>query len=198
MPSPSQDAFLQALVRRDRAAWGAFYDAHLREIYSFVNHLMDGDRASCEDVNQDVWLQAISCIDKFDPRRGELRDWLFGIARLRVALHFRRLSNSSVVFVEDLTDSVPLTDSALLLPAEVMERVERRQLVRAALTAIPHSHRLVLQQKYIDGRSVQEIATAMRTTAKAVESLLSRGRERMRVLLGPYFGPVRQQGGARL
>src|ERR1700677_1518951 len=106
MPALPHDAFLEAIARRDRAAWGALYDAHLHEIYSFVSHLMEGDRSSCEDLNQEVWLQAISCIERFDPQKGELRDWLFGIARRRVALHFRRLSASSVSFGDNLSESM--------------------------------------------------------------------------------------------
>jgi RNA polymerase sigma factor (sigma-70 family) len=179
MPASPQDAFLEAIARRDRAAWGALYDAHLHEIYSFVSHLMQGDRSSCDDLNQEVWLQAISGIERFDPRKGELRDWLFGIARRQVALHFRRLS-STLSFADDRNESMEPADNALLLPEE----------------AIPQSHQLVLRQKYIDGRSVQEIATAMKTTAKAVESMLSRARARLRTLLGPYFALAPQRGGA--
>jgi RNA polymerase sigma factor (sigma-70 family) len=196
MAASLHDAFLEALARRDRAAWGALYDAHLHEIYAFVSHLMQGDRSSCEDLNQEVWLQAISCIERFDPDKGELRDWLFGIARRRVALHFRRLTVANASLVGDFADEIELADNALLLPAEIMERVERLQLVRAAFTAIPQSHQHVLREKYIDGRSVQEIAAAMKTTAKAVESLLSRARGGLRALLGPYFVPVPQQRGA--
>jgi RNA polymerase sigma factor (sigma-70 family) len=198
MPASHHDPFLEAVVRRDRAAWGALYDAHLREIYAFISHLMEGNRSACDDVNQEVWLQAISCIEKFDPGKGELRDWLFGIARRRVALHFRRLSSGNVSFAASLDDSAEPIDGSLLLPQELMERVERRRLVRAAFSAIPQSHQHVLRLKYIDGRSVQEIATATKTTVKAVESLLSRARGRLRSLLGPYFAFAPQHGGASL
>jgi RNA polymerase sigma-70 factor (ECF subfamily) len=196
MPASPDDAFLDAVGRRDRAAWGALYDAHLHEIYAFVSHLMQGDRSSCDDLTQDVWLQAMACIEKFDGRKGELRDWLFGIARRRVALHFRRLSASSVSRAEDLTEALEPADDDLLLPQEVMEQFERMQLVRAAFTTIPQTHQHVLRQKYIDGHSIQEIATAMRTTAKAVESQLSRARARLRTLLGPYLATAPQPGGA--
>ena len=196
MAAMPRDAFLDALARRDRAAWGALYDAHLHEIFAFVSHLMEGDRSSCEDLNQEVWLQAISSIERFDPDKGELRDWLFGIARRRVALHFRRLTAANTTLAGDFSEEIALADDALLLPAECMERVERLQLVRAAFTAIPQSHQHVLRAKYIDGRSVQEIAVAMKTTAKAVESLLSRARGGLRALLGPYFAPVPQHRSA--
>jgi RNA polymerase sigma-70 factor, ECF subfamily len=197
MPALPHDAFLEAVARRDRAAWGALYDAHLHEIYAFVSHLMAGDRSSRDDLNQEVWLQAIGSIETFDAAKGELRDWLFGIARRRVALHFRRLANASVPLT-DVTGWVDPADTTLLLPQEVMERLERVRLVRAAFTAIPQSHQRVLKQKYIDGRSVQEIAEATKTTAKAVESMLSRARERLRVLLGPYFASALQRRGASL
>jgi RNA polymerase sigma-70 factor (ECF subfamily) len=195
MPASPHDAFLEAITRRDRAAWAALYDAHLHEVYAFVSHLMEGDRCSCDDLTQEVWLQAIACIEKFDSRKGELRDWLFGIARRRVALHFRRLSVSSVSLAGDLSELMELADDALLLPQDVMERYERMRLVRAAFTTIPQAHQHVLRQKYIDGRSVQEIAAAMKTTAKAVESQLSRARARLRTLLGPYFAPAPQPRG---
>src|SRR6202042_1409329 len=100
---------------------------------------LKGDRKSGEDLNQEGWLHAISSVKGFDPARGELRDWLFGIARLQVALHFRRLSRPSARFVAQSSESIELADSTMLLPEEVMERVERLQLVRAAWTAIPQS-----------------------------------------------------------
>ena len=196
MPASPNDAFLDAVARRYRAAWGALYDAHVHEIYGFVSHLMGGDRSSCDDLTQEVWLQAIGCVARFDPGKGELRDWLFGIARRQVALHFRRLSTANVSLPDALGPELEPADDALLLPQDVMEQVERRQLVRAAFTTIPMTHQHVLRQKYIDGQSVHEIAATMKTTAKAVESHLSRARARLRTLLGPYFAPAPQAGGA--
>ncbi len=196
MPASPHDPFLDAVARRDRAAWGAFYDAHVHEIYAFVKHLMEGDRSSCQEVTQEVWLQAISCIGNFDPQKGDLRDWLFGIARRQVALHFRRLTNSTVSLAGDLIEDFEPADNSLLLPQETMERLEGCQLLRAAFTTIPQTQQSVLHQKYIDGRSVQEIAAAMKTTAKAVESQLSRARARLRTLLGPYFAPTPHPGNA--
>jgi RNA polymerase sigma factor (sigma-70 family) len=195
MAESLNDAFIDSLLRRDRAAWGALYDAHLHEIYSFVHHLLEGDRGSTDDVNQDVWLQAMSCIDTFDHNRGELRDWLFGIARRRVALHFRRRLVSPTLSLNDGASDLALADDGLLLPEEMMEQVERNRLVQAAFIAIPEVHRHVLSQKYIHGLSVHEIAVAMQLTGKAVESLLWRARGRLWTLLGSHFRAAAQGGG---
>jgi RNA polymerase sigma-70 factor (ECF subfamily) len=195
MAEPVDDAFIDSLLRCDQAAWGALYDAHVREIYAFVNHLLEGDRGSTDDVNQDVWLQAMSSIGKFDNHRGELRDWLFGIARRRVAFHFRKRLASAAVSLSNCPSELALADGELLLPEEVMERLERKHLVQAAFIAIPEVHRHVLYQKYVHGHSVQEIAAAMQLTVKAVESLLWRARGRLRSLLGSYFQPASREEG---
>lgn len=190
MAEPLNDAFIDSLFSRDQAAWGALYDAHVHEIYAFVKHLLEGDRGSTDDVNQDVWLQAISSIHKFDHHRGELRDWLFGIARRRVAVHFRKRLYSGTSSLSEELDGLDLADNALLLPEEIMGRVERDRLVQAAFVAIPEVHRHVLSQKYVYGQSVQEIAVAMQLSAKAVESLLWRARGRLRAMLGSHFASV--------
>src|SRR5436190_15642902 len=80
----------EALQRRDSIAWDEFYRRHVGETYGFLVRLVGGDRAAAEDLFQEVWVEALDGIDQYDPERGELRAWLFGIARRRVALYWRR------------------------------------------------------------------------------------------------------------
>ena len=68
----------------------------------------------------------------------------------------------------------------------MLELVERDQAVRTALAELGPDSRAVLLGKYIDGRTVDELAGRLGRTPKAIESLLSRARGRMRSLLGPY------------
>ena len=75
------------------------------------------------------------------------------------------------------------------MPEDVLEQVEQRSIVRAAICALPDDRRSVLIWKYIEGLSVDAIASRMGRTAKAVESLLSRAREQVRCLLGGDMMP---------
>jgi RNA polymerase sigma factor (sigma-70 family) len=70
-----------------------------------------------------------------------------------------------------------------VLPEDVLEQVEQRSAVRAAILVLPEDRREVLLGKYVDGLSVKTIADRMGKTVKAVESLLSRTREQLRGLL---------------
>jgi RNA polymerase sigma-70 factor, ECF subfamily len=203
----NQSTLIAALKRRDRSAWSAAVDRHLHEVYGFVFHLVGGDRAVAEDLNQETWLAALDGIDHCDADRGSFRNWLFGIARRRVALHYRRRSLVGNPGTEKGT--VPICakhpsgrsgkcgpspfpadlGDASVLPEDVIEQVEQNSVVRAAILVLPDDRRKVLMWKYVEGLSVDAIAIRMERTAKAVESLLSRAREQLRGLLSWYVTP---------
>jgi RNA polymerase sigma-70 factor, ECF subfamily len=174
----------RALARRERAAWSAVYDRHVREVFGFIYHLVGGDRVLAEDIHQEVWLTAMEGFGSFDARRGLFRDWLMGIARHRVSRHFR--GRSPKLLEAGMEGYVQTHDSALP-QAEQLEEIERADVIRAALLRLNPEHRDVLLKKYVEGFSVVEIAGRTGRSAKAVESLLSRARDRLRELLGPYF-----------
>ena len=185
-----ESSLIGALKRRERPAWSAAVDRHLGELYGFVFHLLGGDRATAEELSQEVWLEAIDGIDRCDATRGSFRNWLFGIARRRVALHYRRRTSRSgqVPLCDRTEDEISLPDSAIL-PSDVLEQVERESAVRAAMLLLPDDRREVLKWKYVEGLPVETIAARMGRTAKAVESLLSRARQQMRDLLRGYAMP---------
>jgi RNA polymerase sigma-70 factor, ECF subfamily len=171
---------VRAMARRDRSAWDAMYDRHVGDVFAVIYHLVGGDRQTAEDLNQEVWLLAIEQFDRFDDKRGDFRDWLLGIARHRVFRHYRRATVKTVEGRPDrLSDDLP--------PPELLEGRERAEVVRAALVCLHDGSRNMLLAKYAEGLSVAEIAAQSGRSAKAVESLLSRARRQLRILLEPYF-----------
>jgi len=175
-----ESQLIRAMARRDRSAWATMYDHHVGDVFGFVYHLLGGDRAAAEDVNQEAWLIAIEQFHRFDPGRGKFRDWLLGIAR-HLALRHHHPALSRV-------NNKPLdAQGDLLPPSETLEEGERADIVRAALLCLHENYRQVLLDKYVAGLSVADIAGRSGRSAKAVESLLSRARARLRDLLGHYF-----------
>lgn len=188
MADEDQSSLITALQQRDRSAWSVAVDRHLREVYGFVFHLVGGDRAVAEDLNHETWVEAMDGIDQCDATRGSFRNWLFGIARKRVALYFRRraVAGDPTSLSDQFGKMAELDDSAVL-PEDLLERVEQRSVVRAAMLVLPDDRREVLLGKYVEGLSVETIATRMGRSVKADESLLSRTREQMRGLLRGYM-----------
>jgi len=185
-----QSRLITVLKQRDHSAWSAAVDRHLHEVYGFVFHLVGGDRTVAEDMNQETWLEALDGIDRCNAAQGSFRNWLFGIARKRVALHYRRraLAGNPTSLSDQFGEAAESGDISVL-PKDVLEQVERVSVVRAAILLLPDDRRKALIWKYVEGLSVQTIAIRLGRTAKAVESLLSRAREEMRGLLGGHMMP---------
>jgi RNA polymerase sigma-70 factor (ECF subfamily) len=179
---------VSALRRLDNRAWADTYDRYVTPTYAFIAHLVAGDRALAEELHQETWMIAMSAIDQFAPEQGEFRAWLFGIARRRVAMHFRQshVRATSQILDESNVD-LPADDQ--LLPTDIMESIERADAVRAALTELDETARDVLINKYVDSLSVAEIADRIGKSPKAVESMLTRARYRLRTLLRSYLPP---------
>jgi RNA polymerase sigma-70 factor, ECF subfamily len=177
-----------ALARRDRAAWTQAFDRHGGDVYALIAYLVRGNQALAEELHQEVWLSAIDRIEQFSPDRGAMRDWLLAIARNCVREYYRRQQGRRTFASDDpATQAAIDADEAALLPEDLLEQLERRDAVRASLILLPHDAREVLFLKYVSGLPVNEIATRTGRTPKAIESLLSRARSRLRKLLAWYF-----------
>jgi RNA polymerase sigma-70 factor (ECF subfamily) len=130
-------------------------------------------------VVQETMLAAARSARTYDPASGSLWNWVWGIARIQVALHFRKRqrhdrlmeANSRVVRWLDGTDPPP---------TDLLESAELVASVRFALTELPGEYETLLTAKYLDGDSVGTIAGRERSTETAVRSKLARARDAFR------------------
>ena len=74
-----------------------------------------------------------------------------------------------------------------LHPGTLLEDAERARVLHAAIARLPEQQRVAFVLCEIDGCSMKETAEIMKSTPKAVESLLSRSRNRLRSLLSSYY-----------
>ncbi len=177
-------ASVDELKARQPSAWNQAFSELAPRLYSFILHLVRRDQRLAEDLHQEIWLAALDGIDGFESERGEFSAWLFAIARNVVVNHYRRASRERP-FEAYVNNSYPQLDGTL--PPEILEKLERVEVVRAALLELSEDQRDVLNWKYVCGLSVNEIALHTSRSPKAVESLLTRSREKLRDLLRWYF-----------
>jgi RNA polymerase sigma-70 factor, ECF subfamily len=175
--------FVERLKARESAAWVDLYDRHVREIYGYVFHLVGRNSSVAEEVVQETWMNALQGIARFDSATNQMRGWLFAIARSQVALHYRRLRVVVGVPSELEAEAAELPD----MPIDELQQLELIDVVRAALIELPNAYRELLLEKYVDRKSVRELASLRGKTEKAIEGLLTRARAELRSLLGWYF-----------
>jgi len=153
--------------------FGAIYDRYFRDVYAYVAYRLGGRTAAVEDVVEEVFLAALKGLPGFRPERPVLT-WLRTIARNKVADHFRAAERAHA----PLPDVHGLAD---VLPASPAQ--ERAARVSAAMQAMPAHYVALLEEKYLDGLSVRQMAAQRRVNPKAVESALSRARNAFREAL---------------
>lgn len=71
---------MQRVKHGDEAALRDLYDALARNVYALALRMTDS-KEDAEEVLQDTFVTAYRTADRFDPRRGSVRAWLYTIAR---------------------------------------------------------------------------------------------------------------------
>src|SRR3974377_2122515 len=107
MPDPleTDDELLMRMRSGDEQAFVSLYRKRQAAIYRFALH-MSGSATVAEDVTQEVFLALIREHCGYDPGRGTLSGYLFGIARKLVLRHLER-GRSNVGLGTDLEDGAP-------------------------------------------------------------------------------------------
>lgn len=170
-------------------AWRVLYDAFAGRVWSGVARLLGPASADVADVVQETMLAAARSARTFDPASGSLWNWLWGIARVQTALHFRkqkrhdRLKHAGdwlAASAGRLNRWLAEPPDEAAPPADLLETAELALLVRLALAELPDEYESLLTAKYLDGETVERIAARERSTETAVRSKLARAREAFR------------------
>ena len=176
MNSNDDLALANQVVEGDEAALAAFYARHADSLFAFIYHHLDGARPDAEDIWQEALLAAVRALPTY---RGQCRlfTWLCGIARHKIADHFRRHGWWLTDAFSDLPDMcLASLVSSGPLPEEVVTRRATRARVVQALALLPEDYQGALVARYADEHSVSEVAQMLGRTYKGTESLLSRAR----------------------
>lgn len=129
-----------------------------------------GDRSEADDLVQDTVERGWSRLSSWR-RNSDMRPWLFSIMH---NLHVDRLRRSAPEMVE--------LSEELQLAAPPSSRLEMRDM-ESALALLPPEQREVLLLVALEEMSYQEVATTLGIPPGTVMSRLSRGRERLRLLM---------------
>jgi len=148
----------------DREAFTALYRAHHPAIFRFAFH-MTADRVKAAEITQDVFVWLIHHAEDYDPARGELGAFLFGVTRK--FLHRSRRNESRFVSFDEAADR------ALPDRADDSEAVE----LRRAIAALPERYREAVVLCDLEGKSYEEASVLLQCALGTVRSRLHRARE---------------------
>jgi RNA polymerase sigma-70 factor (ECF subfamily) len=194
MPAQTTDfELVKAMLAGNEQAFRAFFETYFPRVYRFASPRLGADAEATKEVVQATLTKAVRGIAGY---RGEaaLFSWLCQICRREIVDHLRAKKRYSdrVVLLDDSLEMRAALESieapADLEPAQQYGQAETRRLVQSVLDRLPARYGDVLEWKYVEGRSVEEIGTLLGVGHTAAQSILARARVAFREALEAVFG----------
>ena len=164
-------------VCADEPAFQGWYEAALPRVYGYIHGRTAGDRDLAEEITQQAFVAAVRGRATFDGRADPVV-WICSIARNALADHYRRASRD-----ERRHLSLVVREISIQGDARAWAQVDDRDEVLTALRDLTPEQRTALVLHYADQLPAREIGRLLGRSEASVESLLARGRDRLRVLL---------------
>ncbi|MDX6253027.1 MAG: polymerase sigma-70 factor, subfamily [Kribbellaceae bacterium] len=137
------------------------FDEHGNAMLAYATRLT-GDRASAEDVVQEALVRAWRHPDSLTNGKGPLRGWLLTVVR-NIVTDRVRARNARPAEVAESAATVPVE-------RDHADQVVNTMVVLDALDQLSPEHRVVLEQVYLQGRSVAEAAEVLGIPPGTVKS----------------------------
>ncbi|MGN6558457.1 MAG: RNA polymerase sigma factor [Solirubrobacterales bacterium] len=153
-------------------AFERLYRSSRDDVYTYVASLLR-DATAAEEVTAAAFERAYRKRHRFDPRRGEPRAWLFGIARNAALDELRRRGRQAELATEP-------ADLDGFGGDEGAERSERRLAVAAALERLQPSERELIALKFFAGLANAEIAQVLGFSESNAGTKLHRAMNKLR------------------
>ena len=170
------DVLLKRSAKGDERAFAEIYRRHQAPLFRFAVR-MTGSSWAAEEIVQDVFMMLVREPKKFDPERGTLGAFLYGVARNRIMKHLERTPRD---FSLDESNEAGRETHPLLqeqmTPARWAESHERREQVRAAVLQLPFEFREAVTLCELEEMSYEEAARSLNCPVGTIRSRLHRGR----------------------
>jgi RNA polymerase sigma-70 factor, ECF subfamily len=170
--SLNQERRLIEAAQSDPCRFAELYESNFNRVYSFVVRRV-GSREEAQDVTAEVFHQALRNIGRFQWRGVPFAAWLLRIAANALADRWQRAGRAMEVPADEaeIENEGGHTDA---------QEVERRAMLFQLVDRLPADQRLVIQRRFVEQKSIREIAQEMGRSEGAVKQLQFRALETLR------------------
>jgi len=187
------DIRLMLRVRADdRAAFAELVERYQHRLVAVLAHLI-GHKDEAEDLAQEVFLRVYRTRLKYTPK-AKFSTWLFTIAN-NLALNAIRDRHRRKTIPLEVRESGPqgprtadaFTADRTAPPAHQLQQQELADVIKRAMADLNERQRVAVVLNKFEDMNYADIADVMGLSTKAVKSLLSRARGKLREALQPYI-----------
>jgi RNA polymerase sigma-70 factor, ECF subfamily len=177
-PEASDERLLVEAAQGDPSKFDALYELHFERIYFFIVSRVH-DRATAEDITSDTFHKALASLSAYEWRGAPFSAWLYRIASNAIVDHYKRANRERQL--DDLEH--PLAANAELSSNDI-EFIERHVHFFRLVEQLPEVQRRVVCERFVEDRSIKEIAERLSKTEGAVKQLQFRALQTLRAQIG--------------
>jgi RNA polymerase sigma-70 factor (ECF subfamily) len=160
------ERLLVEAAQRDPSRFAELYERNFHRVYAYISRRM-GDRACAEDLTAQVFHEALAGIGKFEWRGVPFAAWLLRIASRAIADHWMRAGRESGAQLR--ADEPSGTDE-----------IERSAMLFQLVERLPEAQYRVIQMRFVEQKSIREIAAKLARSEGAIKQLQFRAIENLR------------------
>jgi len=186
--APRDEELMQQVAEGSADALGLLHRRYARLILGVAVPTLD--RASAEDLVQDVFLALWRNAGRFDPERGTVRGWVLQIAHFRLLNQLRRQSRQPEIAPDPEGLVLAGIATAEPGPAEATWQRERLAVLKSALDALPPPQREALDLAFLDDLSHEQVAAELGLPLGTAKTRIRAGLQKLRGRLGSQWAAL--------
>jgi RNA polymerase sigma-70 factor, ECF subfamily len=177
----------------DQNAFRALFDKYKKPVINYCYRYC-GHPAVAEELAQETFLRVYKASARYRPK-ARFSTWLFKIAtnvclnEIRKPVYRARIESMDQASHEDrdlLREMAMEPEQSM--PDALLEARQDQILIRRAMGRLPEAQRAAMLLRATEGFSYQEIGRQLNRSENHVKTLIHRGRQRLRKILGNHWG----------
>lgn len=166
---PGERLLIEA-AQRDPRRFADLYENNFERVYAYIASRVH-DREVAEDLTAEVFQQALANIGSFEWRGVPFVAWLMRMAANAIADQWHRSAREPALPAEPLAEP------------GASDEIERRAILSELVEALPADQRHVVVRRFVDQRSIREIAQELERSEGAIKQLQFRALQTLRTQL---------------
>ena len=167
-----QERLVIEAAQKDPSRFAELYESNFERVYAFIVRRVQY-RHEAEELTAEVFQHALANLSRFEWRGVPFSVWLFRIAANAIADRWRQSSRQKLepVSEDDLDQSH-------------WHEIERRATLFQLVNSLPEDQRSVVFKRFVEQKSIKEIAQELRRSEGAIKQLQFRAIESLRARVG--------------
>lgn len=171
----SDKDLVKKMKNGEQDAFKILYLKYSDLLFAYILHNLNNEKEVALDIWQDTWIIAIEKINDFR-HKSKIFTWLCAIAKNKISDYYRQIRKQPQF---QITEKLHMDIDAGEIEVESIDVATRTDVI-TVMAQLSARYRYLLIAKYIENRSIDEIASEIRKSYKATESMLTRAREAFR------------------